>query len=132
MHLSSSIVETKTTPTVANYPTFEFAKNYKNQANSHVSGTAYANGWYLPALSELFDIWKVKDTVDAKSNLCGGSKFDDAYYWTSSQFYDPYNTNLNSGAYKLRFYNWYGFQPDGKYIVNYHYTSYVCCIRVFN
>ena len=27
-----------------NYPVFEFAKNYKNQPNSHVSGTEYEDG----------------------------------------------------------------------------------------
>lgn len=34
-----------------NYPAFEFAKNYKNLTNSHVSGTSYEDDWYLPTIS---------------------------------------------------------------------------------
>ena len=121
MHLSSSIVKTKTTPTVANYLAFEFAKNYASQTRSHVSGTAYANGWYLPALSELFDIWKVKNTVDAKSNLCGGSQFQDGDYWSSSQC-----ASSDNCAYQLDFYDGDWTYDDKQYF------KFFCCIRVFN
>lgn len=108
------------TETTENYPAFYFAKNYKSQTNSHVSGTSYENGWYLPALSELFDIWKVKNTVDAKSNLCGGSRFKDGHYWSSSQC--PYNDIFA-----------YGFEFDNvDWQVNKLNSHYVCCIRVFN
>ena len=78
------------------YPAFYFAKNYKDQTGSRVKDTAYENGWFLPSLAEIWKLCEVKDTVDAASELCGGSKFvlsgHDSepyyerpyYYWTST------------------------------------------------
>ena len=85
------------------YPAFYFAKNYKNTATN--LGAAYENGWYLPTVAELFDIWKVKATVDAASSLCGGSQFGNSYYRSSSQ----YASNVNYAC-LLDFYggDWYG------------------------
>ncbi len=104
------------------FPAFEFAKKYKNQTNGPVNGTAYENGWYLPTLAELYDIWKVKETVDFASYLCEGSQFDDDWYWSSSQ-----DASDERFAYGLDFSN-------GSYCNNtkFEYThSNVCCIRVF-
>lgn len=110
----------------ANYPAFYFAKNYKDQANSHVTGTAYESGWYLPTIAELYDIWKVKTTVDAASNLCGGSQFDDSFlsprFWSSSQSdYDDDHAIL------LDF-------TDGTcfFALKSHIAHKVFCIRAFN
>ena len=101
------------------YPAFYFAKNYKNTATN--LGAAYENGWYLPTVAELFDIWKVKATVDAASSLCGGSQFGTSWYWSSSQSasYDPV-------AYELSFVNggWRYYSKD--------YYGYVCAVRAFN
>ena len=75
----------------AEYPAFYFAKNYRNQMGSHVSGTRYEKGWYLPTVCELFYIQKNKATVDAASSLCGGSQFGTSslferrWYWSSTQ-----------------------------------------------
>lgn len=101
------------------YPAFYFAKNYKTTATN--LGAAYENGWYLPTVAELFDIWKVKATVDAASSLCGGSQFGNSYYWSSSQYASPAN-----GAYKLGFSNgdWDDTGKFGFY--------YVCAVRAFN
>jgi len=78
------------------YPAFYFAKNYKDQTGSRVKDTAYETGWFLPSLAEIWKLCEVKDTVDAASELCGGSKFvlsgHDSepyyerpyYYWTST------------------------------------------------
>ena len=66
-----------------------FAENYKNVSGSHVSGTTYESGWYLPSIAELFQIWKVKTTVDAASALCDSSEFgsdSNNYYWSSSLY----------------------------------------------
>ena len=49
--------ETDDTVDLSNYPAFEFAINYKNKTGSRVKGTAYENGWYLPSIAELFDIY---------------------------------------------------------------------------
>ena len=110
------------TGTDGNYPAFEFAENYKKQQNSHVSGTAYEDKWYLPTMSELFDIWKVKSTVDATSRLCGGTKFSDDFYWSSSQYKEPdfvaCGLNFSDGGWGNGSKNWT--------------DPYVCCIRVFD
>ena len=102
------------------YPAFYFAKNYKNTATN--LGAAYENGWYLPTVAELFDIWKVKATVDAASSLCGGSQFGDSYYWSSSQYASYVLT-----AYFLVFPNgdWDHYYKNSNY-------NYVCAVRAFN
>ena len=89
--LTTAELENDTTD-ASKYPAFYFAKNYKTTATN--LGAAYENGWYLPTVAELFDIWKVKATVDAASSLCGGSQFGDSYYWSSSQ-YASYDGNAS-------------------------------------
>lgn len=116
------------TADASKYPAFYFAKNYKNTATNLTS--TYENGWYLPTVAELFDIWKVKATVDAASSLCGGSQFDNSYYWSSS----PYASNA-SYACLLGF-------DDGDWYISYKNSStnkigginysYVCAVRAFN
>ena len=106
------------------YPAFYFAKNYKNQTGSHVTGTAYENGWYLPTLAELFDIYKEKTTVDAALDKCGGSKFNGSGYWSSSQY--PFPSSVDKA-------DAFAFS-DGQWGDAYKFTDglYVCCIRAFN
>lgn len=92
---------TDDTATERNYPAFYYAKNYKNKNGSHVSGTKYESGWYLPSIAELFQIWKSKGTVNAASNLCGASEFvGDIPYWSSTQWS---GSNTNKHAYCLVF-----------------------------
>ena len=116
--LTTAGLENDTTD-ASKYPAFYFAKNYKTTATN--LGAAYENGWYLPTVAELFDIWKVKATVDAASSLCGGSQFGTSWYWSSSQSasYDPV-------AYELSFVNggWRYYSKD--------YYGYVCAVRAFN
>lgn len=40
-----------------------------------VRGTAYEDGWYLPAIAELYEIGLNFDTVKAANDLCGGDEF---------------------------------------------------------
>lgn len=114
--------ENDTTGTDADkrYPAFYFAKNYKTTATN--LGAAYENGWYLPTVAELFDIWKVKATVDGASSLCGGSQFGTSYYWSSSQC-----ASYDNIAYDLLFFNgdWYSYFKD-------YASNVVCAVRAFN
>ena len=115
------------TATEANYPAFYFAKNYSTTATN--LGEDYADGWYLPSIAELFQIYangkgtsKVFD-IDAASNLCGGDSFRYNGYWSSSQY-----ASFDSYAYFLTFYfgdwtGWYKYDADG---------NYVCAVRAFN
>lgn len=102
------------------YPAFYFAKNYKTKATN--LGAAYENGWYLPTVAELFDIWKVKATVDAASSLCGGNQFSIKSYWSSSQYarYDDY-------AYGIYF-----NRGDRDFSYKGNNGKYVCAVRAFN
>lgn len=64
------------------YPLFYFAKNYESQTGSHVSGTDYADGWYIPSFYELAHIyWEPYDgssctvfKVNQALNKCGGTQ----------------------------------------------------------
>ncbi len=73
------------------YPVFYFAKNYKTYEGSHVAGSSFENGWYIPSIAELLELWKSFTTVKAANTLCGGTEFrirDDGdnilWYWSSS------------------------------------------------
>ncbi len=108
------------------YPAFHYAKNYAGQADSRVAGTPFAEGWYLPTVAELFQIWKNREGVDAASALCGGDVFGDGVYWSSSQYApyveDAYGLDFGYGV-------WYaaykGLTPE--------YDDYlaVCAVRDF-
>ena len=115
------------------YPAFYFAKNYKDVSGSNVSGTAYEEGWYLPSIAELFQVYvkgrgdsKVFD-IDEASQALGGDTFGSSYYWSSSQSnegdYAAYDLFLDSGRYT----------GDGCYksINKYSGSMAVCCIREF-
>ncbi len=111
------------TTDASNYPAFYFAKNYKTTATNLTS--AYENGWYLPTVAELFDIWKVKATVDGASGLCLGSQFGTSVYWSSSQSasYDDYACELVFGN---------GDCYDDNNKTNSTSVFYVCAVRAFN
>lgn len=117
------------TASETNYPLFYFAKNYKDVTGSNVKGTDYETGWYIPSIAELYQIYangkganKVFDIDTASKNL-GGDKFEDSYYWSSSQ-YVPFDT----AAYFFLFYYGNCGYAGGKQEDSY----YVCCIREFN
>ncbi len=82
-------LSTDDTATPENYPAFYFAKDYKNVTGSHVSGTVYENGWYLPSLGELYYIYlkgksATKDfDIDAALQARGGDKFESRTYMSS-------------------------------------------------
>ena len=96
------------------YPAFYFCKNYKNQDGSHVSGTSYETGWYLPSMMELYQIYvngkganKVFD-IDAASSVLGGNQFGTSYYWSSSECsvnIDETNTGWTCGFGQYQFSN---------------------------
>ena len=105
---------------LSNYPAFKFGKEYSTDATT---GTVYdKNGWYLPSIAELYEIYKVKGTVDAATSLCGGDKFSTTgYYWSSSSL-DSYD----NAAYMFYFKsenNWAGGYKCNNYLL--------CAIREF-
>lgn len=119
------------TGVVEKYPSFHFAKNYKNVA-TNIVGTKFESGWYIPSVAELYQIYVcMHDTsnginIDTASELCGGDMFKTGKYWSSSQY------NLQKDvACRIIF-------SDGKYDVQYKggskktdNQSYVCVIHEF-
>lgn len=110
------------------YPAFYFAINYANQTNSHVSGTNYATGWYLPSICELYNLYSVKETVDNAITLCGGTALGTKSYWSSTMIQNDENNWVFS----------YDFKPDGwgaiadtKDDYSQYNPSYACAIREF-
>ena len=78
------------TETEGMYPAFEFARNYKEQligseTASRLTGTDFEEGWYLPALYELYCLYICCQTVDNAISLCGGVQLGTESYWSSNQ-----------------------------------------------
>ncbi len=116
------------TTTASNYPAFYFGKNYNDVTGSNVSNTAYVDGWYLPSIAELSQIYACRaDTtsgfdIDEASTALGGDKFDKNGYLSSSQ-----HASISTYAYNLYFLN-----GSWNYSVKVETYDFVCCIHEFN
>lgn len=111
------------TGTAGNYPAFEYAKNY---GSTNGCTGAYASGWYLPSIAELYQIYNLRANIDAALTLCGLTSLDhifsSAFFWSSSQ-YAPNEYNV----YKV-------FFSDGHFDRNTdknHDVNFVCAVRAF-
>lgn len=67
-----------------NYPAFNFANTYGITAD--LTGTDYKNGWYLPSIAELDDIYDYKSTIQSSLTVAGGFTIGTDWYWSSSQY----------------------------------------------
>lgn len=120
------------------YPAFYFAKDYcrqilEGEGQSRLEASGLENGWYLPSVAELYQIYACRaDTtngfdIDAASALCGGDQFETSAYWSSSQ----YNSNDNWA----RLFNFDDGWPTNLKKENcsgYFGATHVCAIREFN
>ena len=98
-----------------NYPAFNFANTYGKRYTGDL-----ASGWYIPSISELYEICKNKETLQTSLTKVGGFTIGTTYYWSSSQSY-----NSEGSAYKLYFY-------DGNvYFGIKYYGNYVLVVRAF-
>ena len=117
-----------------NYSAFNFAKNYKDykyttyekskpfslnsiigsgpESQEHTTnvGDIYKDGWYLPTIAELFQIWKSKDKVLAATSICDSNFCDSDFdtgssYMSSSQFKNnnPNVISIGDNAYAHSF-----------------------------
>ncbi|MDD5928855.1 MAG: DUF1566 domain-containing protein [Spirochaetales bacterium] len=98
--IGTALGQNDDTGTADKYPAFYFAKNYKDATGSHVSGTIYQNNWYLPSVSELYDVFSVKSSINPAITLCGGNSLGDCSYWSSSQ-----DNSSNNTAWTIQFQN---------------------------
>lgn len=107
------------TGTAANYPAFYWAKNY---GTTNGCTGAYASGWYLPSIAELYQIYNLRTNIDAAVALCGlTNTFSSTLFWSSSQ----YASSHVGYAYLLGFPNGYC-----DHTAMYHGDK-VCAVRAF-
>ncbi len=100
-----------------NYPAFNFAATYATTAG--ITGEI-AEGWYMPSIAELCELYKNKDILNDSLSKCGGTRFRENYYWSSSQYDFDYGN-----AWILDFSDGY---LDTRSM---YYNRYVCCVRAF-
>ena len=86
-----------------NYPAFNFANTYGTTAG--LTG-GYENGWYVPSIAELCEVYKNKDVIQTSLTKASGFTFvtnvSTCWYWSSSL---PNGWNAN--AYMVFFYGGY-------------------------
>ena len=78
----------------------------KTHTKQKFAGTDYEDGWYLPSIAELFQIYACRaDTengfdIDTASEALGGNKFEASFYLSSSKFDsgDNYSDDLDFGS----------------------------------
>ena len=66
-----------------NYPAFNFANTYGTTAE--LTGTDYENGWYVPSVAELCEVYKNKNVIQTSLTKANGFKIGILDYWSSSQ-----------------------------------------------
>ena len=101
------------------YPAWNYCRNYG--ATNGLTG-ALADGWYLPAMAELYTIYQNKTVVDTSLSKADGSTFGTSPYRSCCQ--GPSGNNYA----RLRDFD----DGDvGDYGKNYDF-HYVCSVRAFN
>lgn len=122
------------------YPAFFFAKNYKSELISGentsriITGSDYENGWYLPTIAELYQIYKngigsnKSFDLNTASTALGGGNFseqtNDGDGYVSSSQHDTFYRNV-----------WRFIFTDGTIDYDdktYRDDKYACVIREFN
>ena len=101
---------TGTANAARNYPIFNFANTYGARAG--LTGTDYENGWYVPSLAELCEVYKNKEVIQTSLTKASGFTIGTSDYWSSSQYYaDNYYF-----AYQVDFYDGYVYHyPKDNY-----------------
>ena len=107
-----------TTDPAANYPAFNYVLNY---ATTFSLPEGYKDGWYMPSIAELAEIYKNKKVVNSVLSAIGGIQIYSSSYWSSSQ-----GSSNNNVAWSLDFFK---DSLDSGFKFN---RVYVCCVRAFN
>ena len=93
---------------ISKFPAFSFAENYSKQKGCRVDGTVYSDGWYLPSIAELYQIYACSKNgidINAISIFLGGDSFLGSYYpyWSSStKDKDTYALDMRGLPYESR------------------------------
>ena len=75
-----------------NYPIFDFANTYGTTAG--LTSTDYENGWYVPSIAELCEVYKNKEVIQTSLTKASGFTIRRSDHWSSSQ-----SASSNSMAY---------------------------------
>ena len=89
-----TVAPKETANAATNYPAFNFANTYG--ATAGLTGTDYENGWYVPSLAELCEVYKNKEVIQTSLTKAGRFEFYKSYYWSSSQ-----SSSYTSEAYRM-------------------------------
>ena len=108
---------TATDVVASNYPAFNWVNNY---GTTYSLPEGYKDGWYMPSIAELAELYKNKTTVNAALTAVGGTELNSCY-WSGSQrgsyYYSVWRLSFSDG-------NIYNNGYKG-------YDTYVCCVRAF-
>lgn len=91
------------------YPAFNFANTYG--ATAGLTDTDYKNGWYVPSIAELCEVYKNKDVIQTSLTKASGFTIGRSYYWSSSQ-----SGIFTESAYQVCFGDGYAGSNYGKSI----------------
>ena len=94
-----------------NYPIFNFANTYGPTAG--LTDTDYENGWYVPSIAELCEVYKNKEVIQTSLTKANGFNFGTSDYWSSSQgayFFSAYRVDFYDG--RVDYYNTYKSYDD--------------------
>ena len=84
------------------YPTYSFAEEYGKKFFYN----KFKDGWYLPSIAELYELFKNIDEVNEVIELLGGDKIQNET-WSSSQVYKhrdgQYLLDMNTGEVQISF-----------------------------
>lgn len=113
------------------YPAWKWVNDYANNSASHVSGSNYKTGWYMPSIAELCMLWQNRRVVNNAISSVGGSTLREGGYWSSSQHAS--HADGKGRAYGVDFYS-AGDDFDGYISVmnkDEKSTEAVCAIHAF-
>lgn len=71
------------------YPAFHYCKNYKDIEDSRVAGTSMEDGWYLPSLAEMKQVYGHMATLVDITTACGNGFFLAEDWLTATQGFMP-------------------------------------------
>ena len=108
-----------------NYPIFNFANTYGTTAG--LTGTDYENGWYVPSIAELCEVYRNMKKINTSLGAAGSTDLVGYIYWSSSQYYYSSTHPYNEKAYFVDFFDgclsWTGKNEYYNY-----YNSYFVCV----
>lgn len=70
----------------ANYPAFNFVKNYATEGDVNLQGTEYENNWFIPSMTELVLIHKNLSLLNNSLKKINGTMFSSVVYCSSNMF----------------------------------------------